>query len=163
MQTKLESIFDFRNFLAMVECQFDSNIKHICRDDALEFFFQMSSTHFSIIKVLSCLGTPKQNGIIEQKHRDFLNIACCLHFQVNLQLEFWNIAFSLFVILLIALLLKFYMETSYKILFNKPPAYHHLHVFCCLCYVYNIMEINLKFYFREKTHDFIGYTYAEKT
>lgn len=55
------------------------------------------------------------------------------------------------------------METSYKILFNKPPTYHHLHVFCCRCYGYNIMDINLKFYFREKTHDFIGYTYAKKT
>lgn len=43
---------------------------------------------YGILFEISCVGTPQQNGRVERKHRNILNVACSLRFQANLPIKF---------------------------------------------------------------------------
>ncbi|CAA7029625.1 unnamed protein product [Microthlaspi erraticum] len=80
-----------KNFIALVERQFDKTVKTVRSDNGSEFV--CLSEYFrehGIIHETSCVHTPQQNGRVERKHRHILNIARALRFQSHLPIEFWG-------------------------------------------------------------------------
>jgi hypothetical protein len=77
------------NFIALVERQFNKQVKTVRSDNDTEF--TCLGTYFckhGIMHETSCARTQKQNGRVEHKHRHILNMACALWFQANLLIEF---------------------------------------------------------------------------
>ena len=59
------------DFCAMVNTQFDTNVKTIRSDNGAEFTSNLMRKFYRenrIIHETSCADTPQQNGIVERKH-----------------------------------------------------------------------------------------------
>jgi hypothetical protein len=100
-----------------------------------------------IIHQLSCVETLEQNGRVERKHQHLLNIARSLMFQSKLPLTYW-----IDCILTATHLINrtpssiLNNQTSYHVLFQKPPTYDYFKVFGCLCFASTITSSRGKFH-----------------
>jgi hypothetical protein len=79
LNDKKEISVRLRQFLIMVERQFDVRVKTVRSDNGTEFmclgpYFREQG----ILHETSCPGTPQQNGRVERKHRHILNVARAL-------------------------------------------------------------------------------------
>jgi hypothetical protein len=79
LNDKKEVSVRLRQFLIMVERQFDVCVKTVRSDNGTEFmclgpYFREQG----ILHETSCPGTPQQNGRVERKHRHILNVARAL-------------------------------------------------------------------------------------
>jgi hypothetical protein len=71
----------------MVENQFNSKIKIFQCDGGGEFELTEFITHLDnhgIVKHISCLGTPEQNGIAERKHKHLVVTGLTMLFHAQL-------------------------------------------------------------------------------
>ena len=79
------------NFIALVERQYEKQMKIIRSDNGTKFTcLRMQFLERGIVFQTSCVGTPQQNGRVERKHRHILNVARALRFQGNLPISFWG-------------------------------------------------------------------------
>ncbi|PNX92270.1 retrovirus-related Pol polyprotein from transposon TNT 1-94 [Trifolium pratense] len=114
-------------------------------------------------KFSGCSIFAATNGVVERKHRHLLNVARALLFQANLPKTFWGDS-----ILTAAYLINrtstpiLHGKTPFEILFHKPPTYHHLRVFGCLCFASNHHHKPTKFDTRSIRCIFLGYPYGTK-
>ncbi|GAA0146442.1 hypothetical protein LIER_36317 [Lithospermum erythrorhizon] len=84
MNDKMEVFTLFIQFLALVERQFDALVKIVRSDNGTKFFWlKKYLVERGIIFQTSCVGTPHQNGRVEQKHMHLLNVARALKFQAT--------------------------------------------------------------------------------
>ena len=113
--------------------------------------------HRGIIHQLSCVDTPQQNGRVERKHQDILNIARALRIQASLPLKFWSMC-VLHAVHLINRLPSVAIgnKVPFELLYNKPPQLDHLKVFGCLAYV-TMVPKQSKFHPRARRCVFLGY------
>ena len=84
MRNKTEVDHLLVSFIAMVHKQFDSHVKQIRSDNGTEFTahkFQQFCQEKGIVQQFSCVSTPQQNGVVERKHRQLLEVARALRFQ----------------------------------------------------------------------------------
>ncbi|KAL0366931.1 UNVERIFIED_CONTAM: Retrovirus-related Pol polyprotein from transposon RE2 [Sesamum radiatum] len=82
-----------KGFCSMVHNQFGKGIKVFRSDNGSEFInqeFRMLCANFGIIHQTSCTYTPQQNGRVERKHRQLLNVARALLLQASLPIKFWS-------------------------------------------------------------------------
>ncbi|KAJ9561084.1 hypothetical protein OSB04_006244 [Centaurea solstitialis] len=91
----------FKNFMIMVERQFNTKLKHVQTDCGGEFrnlssFFQS----LGIIHRLSCPHTSEQNGIVERRHRHVVETGLTLLAHSHVPHRFWNYAFDTVVYLI---------------------------------------------------------------
>ena len=164
MKEKSEVAQHLRDFIAMVEKQFQVPVKTVRSDNGTEFmclksYFQRSG----ILHETSCVGTSQQNGRAERKHRHILNVARALLFQADLPTKFWGES-----ILTAAYLINrtpsmvLQGKTPYEVLNGKPPMIDHLKVFGCLCFVHNQDHRGDKFASRSRRCMFVGYPHGQK-
>lgn len=120
---KKEVSMNLCNFIAIVERQFNKQVKTVRSDNGIEFTYL--GNYFSkhgIVHETSCVGTPQQNGRVECKHRHILNVARALRFQANLSIKFWGEC-----ILTAGYLINrnpsliLHGKTPYEILYGKTP------------------------------------------
>lgn len=120
---KKEVSMNLCNFIAIVERQFNKQVKTVRSDNGIEF--TCLGNYFSkhgIVHETSCVGTPQQNGRVECKHRHILNVARALRFQANLSIKFWGEC-----ILTAGYLINrnpsliLHGKTPYEILYGKTP------------------------------------------
>ncbi|CAA7015079.1 unnamed protein product [Microthlaspi erraticum] len=161
---KTEAPIQLKNFINLVERQFEKQVKTIRSDNGTEFI--CLSEYFQgkgIVHETSCVGTPQQNGRVERKHRHILNVARALRFTANLPIEFWGeciITAGYLINRTPNQLLQ--GSTPYERLHNSAPPYDHLRVFGSLCYAHNQGHKGDKFAPRGKRCIFVGYPHGKK-
>ena len=96
---------------------------------------------------------------MEHKHRHLLTIARALRFQAHLPLRFQPHTTVYLINRTPNLLLR--QRTPYELLYKRPPIYHHLRVFGCLCYATHIQTIH-KFDQHAKKCLFLRYPSGQK-
>ena len=87
MRKKGEVTILLQSFIALVKNQFDKNVQIIRSDNGLEFKTGTLLNFYSkngILRQISCVDTPQQNGRVERKHRLILNLASAQRFQAYL-------------------------------------------------------------------------------
>jgi len=93
MEDKSEASKLVKNFCHMVNIQFTMNMKIIKSDNGSEFTsgpMKESYGDQGVIHQTICVDTLQHNGRVERKHWHNMNVAKALHFQANLQIEFWR-------------------------------------------------------------------------
>ena len=76
------------NFFAMVERQYNKQVKTVQSDNGTEFTCMKNYfLEHGIVFQTSCIGRLQQNGIVERKHRHILNVALGLKFQAHLPIN----------------------------------------------------------------------------
>lgn len=125
----------------MAMTQFKKEVQIIRPDNALEFDDNKCKILFDklgIVHQTSCNERPQQNGRVERKHENILEMARVLRFQVGLPLQFWGdcvLAATHITNRLPSIVLK--GKTPYELLYKKMPNYKHLMCFGCLAFAYN--------------------------
>lgn len=158
-------VFDtFKKFKAMVETQFNCQIKQLQTDWGGEY--RNVSTlldHLGIIHRESCPHTQEQNGAAERRHRDIVEKGLALLAHASLPLAFWEYAFNTAVYLinrLISPILDF--QSPYHLLYHRDPDYSFLKTFGCLCYPFLRPYNKTKLDFRSQPCVFVGYSSKHK-
>ena len=152
------------NFFALVERQYNKQVKMFRSDNGTEF--NCMKNYFldhGIVFQTSCTGTPQQNGRVERKHRHILNVARALRFQGNLPIEFWGecvLTAGYLINRTPSVVLN--GKTPYEVLNRQAPSLEHLRVFGSLCYAHNQRRKGDKFASRSRKCVFVGYPYGKK-
>lgn len=166
LKSKAHVFHYLKTFLLMVTNQFNSTVKEIRLGNGSEFFNDEVSSLLQSLGILqqsTCNDTPQQNGRVERKHRNLLEMARALRFQGYLPIKFWGDCIQTATYLLNGLpnsVLKF--KTPYEVLLGKPPTYTHLKVLGCLCFASSLSHNGDKFQARAIKCVFLGYPYGKK-
>ncbi|KAK4411317.1 Retrovirus-related Pol polyprotein from transposon RE2 [Sesamum angolense] len=136
-------------FFKLVHTQFQATVKVVRTDNGTEFINNQCHTLFTSLGILhqtSCSYTPQQNGVVERKHKQLLEMARALLFQSSLPKKFWeNLSLTATYLInrLPTPLLNW--KSPFEILYKKPPSYAQLKVFGCLCFASNVTPHKQKF------------------
>ena len=129
-----------KNFCATVHTQFHKDVKLVRTDNGIEFINSQLNEFYSnhgILLHTSCVGTPQQNGRVEHKHRNILEVARALRLQASLPLDFWGECVQAAIFLINrtpTTLLN--GKSPFDILFGSSPDLSILRTFGCLCYAH---------------------------
>ncbi|KAL0446294.1 UNVERIFIED_CONTAM: Retrovirus-related Pol polyprotein from transposon RE1 [Sesamum latifolium] len=91
-ETQKPNTSHLESFISKIDTQFASHIKAIRTDNSSEFVSHSCQSllqKHGITHEKSCIYTPQQNGVVEQKHRHLLQVARALMFQSHLPNQFW--------------------------------------------------------------------------
>ena len=166
LHNKLQVAKVVADFLEMIETQFHIKVKSIRSDNGTELIKEQCLNlfaHKGILHQRSVPHVPQQNGRVERKHKHLLEISRALRFHANLPKKFWGdclLAATHLVNMLPIKILQW--KSPYEVMFHKPPLYHTLRVFGCLCYAYNMNIHKDKFDTRARKCIFLGYPYGQK-
>ena len=88
-----EVVTTVTHFITEGVTQYSTTPKILCTDNALEFV-QASLRTFcadrGIIYQTTCPHTSQQNGVVERKHRQLLNITCTLLIEMHVPSYLWS-------------------------------------------------------------------------
>lgn len=82
-----------QSFMLLIRNQFDTSAKMVHNDNGGEFLNETCRLLFQNLGVIhqtSCSFTPQQNGRVERKHRQLLNIARALRIQALVPIRYWR-------------------------------------------------------------------------
>ncbi|PNX94499.1 retrovirus-related Pol polyprotein from transposon TNT 1-94, partial [Trifolium pratense] len=137
LKQKSDALKAFTQFLTFVKNQFQASIKALQSDWGGEFrpFTSLLNT-LGIQHRLTCPHTSHQNGTVERKHRQIVEMGLTLLSQAHLPLKFWDHSFTQAVYLINKLptsaLSSF--KSPHHALFKSQPDYSQVKVFGCLCF-----------------------------
>jgi histone deacetylase 1/2 len=95
LKTKADALKAFTQFLALIQNQFQSTIKALQSDWGGEFRpFTNMLTDLGIQHRLTCPHTSHQNGTVERKHRQIVEMGLTLLSHASLPLKFWDHSFT---------------------------------------------------------------------
>ena len=83
----------FKSFIVFVKRQFEADIKVVRSDNALEFLKGSLGPYMKSLGIehqTSCVERPQQNGRVERKHRNILEIARALRLHAHLPVHYWG-------------------------------------------------------------------------
>lgn len=88
-----------------------------------------------VMHQVSCVETTQQNGIVERKHQNILNITRAINFQANLPHKFWRDSILAATHIINRTPTTILDDRSpYEMLYQTKASYTHLRVFGCLYY-----------------------------
>lgn len=116
-----------------------------------------------IIHQTSYVGRPQQNGRVERKHHNILEMGRALRFQAGLPLHIWGdcILTAAYITNRLPTLIL-HNKTSYEILHKTKPDYSLMKVFGCLAFAYNPSLTKKKFQARGVPCVMMGYAANKK-
>ncbi|KAL1355581.1 hypothetical protein AAHE18_05G123200 [Arachis hypogaea] len=151
------------NFVQLVETQHNRVIKCIRSDNGQEFLMPSFYQTKGIIHQTSCVETPQQNGVVERRHQEILNVARTLIFNSNLPLCFWHYAVAHAVhILNRTPHIKIAPCSPYQVLYHTLPDIKRLKVFGCLVYASTLVSHRRKVDTRARKCVFLGFKSGTK-
>lgn len=166
LKHKDEAFEVIKKFIHLAETHYEGKVKHIRSDNALEFDDDQCKFLYEkhgILHQTSCINTPQQNGRVERKHRNILEMARGLRFQANLPVSFWGDCVMGAVHITNKLPTHVLQKKSpYEVLFKTKPSYDNLKVFGCLALAYNPEKHHDKFKARGVPCVFLGYPQNQK-
>ena len=83
----------FFSFYAMIQTQFQTKIQILRTDTGIEYFNHTLGPFLQengIVHQSSCVGTPKQHGVVERKNRHILEVARALMLTTHMPTMFWG-------------------------------------------------------------------------
>ncbi|KAL0364081.1 UNVERIFIED_CONTAM: Retrovirus-related Pol polyprotein from transposon RE2 [Sesamum angustifolium] len=92
LKHKSQVVHTLDKFFKMIQTQFETNVKTVRSNNGTEFVNLQCYTLFTSLGILhqtTCPYTPQQNGVVERKHKQLLDIAKALLFQAGLPKKFW--------------------------------------------------------------------------
>lgn len=138
IQQKSDLLAHFKQFCQYVETHFKRQVKVVRTDNAKELFEGDTLQFYQekgILHESSCVGTPKQNGVVERKHRHLLEVTRALYFQSKVPISFWSDCLQSAVHIInkmpMAILNK---ATPYEKMFGEKPSHNMLKAFGCLSF-----------------------------
>ncbi|GAB2299629.1 hypothetical protein Dimus_038571 [Dionaea muscipula] len=156
----------FIAFLNFIRRQHNAIVKIVQTDGGGEYNNQTLQQFFAIEGIshlMSCPGTPEQNGLAERKHRHIVETGLTLLAHSNLPRDYWSYAFSTAVLLINRLPSQSLSgRIPYTILMGKPADYSLLRVFGCICYPYMQPFGRTKLDYKSTTCIFLGYSSQHK-
>lgn len=85
----------FQQFLKLIQTQFSANVKAVQSDWGGEFRpFTKVLTGLGIVHRLTCPHTSHQNGIVERKHIQIVEMGLSLLAHATMPLNFWDHSFT---------------------------------------------------------------------
>ncbi|KAL2239042.1 UNVERIFIED_CONTAM: Retrovirus-related Pol polyprotein from transposon RE2 [Sesamum indicum] len=166
LKQKSQVVSVLKSFVSMVKTQFSRKIKVIRSDNGSEFLNNNCQTfclEMGILHQTSCTYSPQQNGRIERKHRQLLNVARALLFQASLPLKFWGDSILTATYLINRTPSKILQwKSPFELLTGTSPTYHHLRIFGSLCYATNVDPHKTKFHPRARKCILLGYAMSQK-
>ncbi|KAF3771918.1 Retrovirus-related Pol polyprotein from transposon TNT 1-94 [Nymphaea thermarum] len=93
MKHKSEAGHVIKNFINEILTQFDTCVKIVRSDNALEFCASSLEQFFrdkGIIHQTSCAYTSQQNGVVERKHRHILDVARTIIIHSHVPHSYWG-------------------------------------------------------------------------
>jgi transposase InsO family protein len=171
LEKKSEVEQRFKDFVQMIENQFQTKIGILRSDNGTEYFNKYLSTFLvtkGIIHQSTCRDTPQQNGVAERKNRHLLEVTRAIMFSMNVPKYLWGNALLTACYLINRMpsrVLKY--ETPVEVLQNYFPmsriiADLPLKVFGCLCYVYIPNNFRSKLDPKAEKCVFLGYASNKK-
>ncbi|KAL2929715.1 Retrovirus-related Pol polyprotein from transposon TNT 1-94 [Bienertia sinuspersici] len=166
MKHKSEALGAIQELIQLGRNQFGKTVKVIRSDNALEYedkrcikyYAEMGITHQT-----TCVGRSQQNGRVERKHRNILEMARAIRLQVGLPIYMWGDCVLGAVYISNRLPCEvLHQKSPYEVMFNKIPDYNALRTFGCLVMAHNPMQNHDKFNERGVPCVFIGYPQDKK-
>ncbi|GJR00410.1 retrovirus-related pol polyprotein from transposon TNT 1-94 [Tanacetum coccineum] len=133
---KFDAYFMFKSFIKFVKTQFEKDIKVV---------------------------RPQQNGRVERRNRNILEIARTLRLHAHLPIHYWGdcvITATYLINRFPTSVLKF--KTPYEVLLSNKPVYEHLRVFGCLAVASNPSKVADKLEASGIPCLFLGYPQHQK-
>lgn len=166
LQQKSQAFETLLTFVQLAQTQFNSTVKIIRSDNALEFQdiqCQKLYDSYGIIHQTNCVDTAQQNGRVERKHRNILEMARCLRFQAGLPKSYWGdcvLTAAYITNRLPTPILN--NKTTFEMLHEEPATYSNLRVFGCLAFAYNPSRHTDKMSPKGVPCVFLGYPSTQK-
>lgn len=108
-----------------------------------------------------CPYTPQQNGVLEHKHQNLLEMAWELRFQASLPISGEAILTANYIINKLPNKVLD-NKTTHEVLFGKKLSYKNLKVFGCLAYVFDSLGKQDKIVKRGRSCMFLGYLMGKR-
>ncbi|XP_055807046.1 uncharacterized protein LOC129875845 [Solanum dulcamara] len=138
LKLKSDVVVVLRNFIQLIQTQFNKTIKVFRSDNGSEFVnsecMQLLLDN-GIMHQRSCVYTPQQNGVVERKHRYILELARAIRFQGAFPLKFWGYC-VLGAVYMINRLPSVALKgrTPFEVFHGHRCSLNHLRTLGCLCY-----------------------------
>ncbi|XP_071688944.1 uncharacterized protein [Rutidosis leptorrhynchoides] len=157
-----EDVYDnVFSFVQLIENQFSKKVKIIRSDNGTKFLNNKMADFIKtkgIIHQTTCAYTPQQNGVVERKHRNLLNVARALMFQGRLPLNMWSDC-----VLTACYLINrtptavLNGKSPYELIFKTEPNLSYIKCFGCLCFS-TVLNPSDKFSSRSDKSVLIGFS-----
>jgi len=166
LKSKAEVFEKFRSYQTMVERYTENKIKIVRSDNGTEYCNEKFDNHFKkegILKQLSVVDTPEQNGVAERANRTLLETARSLLKESGLDNKYWAEALEM------AVYLKNICPTKsvegmvpFQAWAGSKPNVEGLRIFGCLASVHVSRKKTKKLGNRSRDCIFMGYDEEKK-
>lgn len=165
LNNKSNALTLIKSFVSLINMQFQTTIKVIRTDNALELGSSKDGIIFfknhGIIHHKSTPYTPQQNRIVERTHIHILVVARTLYFQSETSVSYWGECVKTAVHLINCMPSKMsHGCTLFELLYKEKPLLQYLKVFGHLCFASKSTIGRDKFTPRSHPCIFIGYPFG---
>ncbi|XP_057252283.1 retrovirus-related Pol polyprotein from transposon RE1 isoform X1 [Beta vulgaris subsp. vulgaris] len=166
MRNKSDAYDALATFVQMAKTQFDKRVKVVRSDNAVELddkHYKHMFDKLGIVHQTSCVDTPEQNGRVERRHRNLLEMARALKLQAGVPAQLRGdcvLAAAHITNRLPTTVLE--NVSPYKVLYETKPNYNLLKTFGCFVIAYNPDKSGYKLNVRGVPCIFLGYPTSQK-